>query len=112
MAALTSILLGAAALAGTAATLSKGRQEEKQAANVAADQARTQERLNQEFLAQTKVGEKPAEGPVKLDEVSTAAKAKQKARVAAASGRGSTILTSPLGVLGEASTQRKTLLGA
>lgn len=82
----------------------KNVKEQKNAAKAEGDRMKTEiENLTQSLAS--KAAEEPQE------EVKAEGYAKQKAKSASAGGRRSTILTSPLGIVGEPQTSGKSLLG-
>lgn len=93
-----------AAAVGTAAfgivSSNQARKESRKQSQAA--QAQTSA-LEQSFLAEQENLEKSEAGRKARD--------KQKSRAASATGRRSTLLTSPIGIVGEAEGARKTLLG-
>lgn len=96
--------LAAASLLSTAATVSNAQDQRKSMAK--AQQAQEDARKR----AEAGMAVKEAEG--KALEERDKARTRQKLLTASSQGKSSTILTSPLGVVGNAEGQQKTLLGA
>lgn len=96
----------AGALLGTGLQAYQARRQEKAAEKAQKRQFEEQSRLEQEYRGRLAARDE--------DQTSAAAAARDRQRAAAAgaTGRRSTILTSPLGLPGEPETGRKTLLGA
>lgn len=84
------------------------RRKEKAATN---DLLAEQDRMNNELLNREKELESKLEGQGVLDAARDEARKRQRQRARGAGGRSSTILTSPLGDVGEQSVQRNTILG-
>jgi hypothetical protein len=84
---------------------------QKQAANQSADQGRTAERLQNELISRQDEQVKGAESEAANTTARDEAKRRQRQRSVGATGRRDTILTSPLGLVGQASATGKTLLG-
>ena len=105
--AVSAAIIAVTAIGATAYSASASNSAAKKANSQAQDQARAQQNLEKEFTSATQTQETPA----KQAEVAGEAQKAQKKKAVAASGRRDTILTSPLGLTGEAPGGQKTLLG-
>jgi hypothetical protein len=106
MPALTSILAAtaiAAAAAGTAVQIDAGNKSRQQAKDAADKQANQQAGLEQQA--------KDQQASVDASNAQQMARKKQQAAAAGAQGRADTLLTGPMGAVGQAPTAGKTLLG-
>lgn len=104
----TAIALAAVTTAGaTIYSANESSKAQKQASNDAQDQQNQQNKL----ISDAKATQDAATQNQQSIEARDAARAKQKAQASAAQGRQGTILTSPLGVPGQAPGAAKTILG-
>jgi len=100
-------IIGGAAAAGTAATIMSSNQASESAKKAAAEGNEKQLALEKQLYERQQGVESEA---AKLS-VRDAARKRQAGAAASATGRGDTILTSPLGEAGQVSGTQKTLLG-
>lgn len=107
IAAAAPVIAAGTGVAGTLYGVSQGNAQAKEAKNAASAQAEQTSKLAQEFYGQKATAESEAAAIAERD----SARARQKALAVGAAGRRSTILTNPLGVVGEPSGQKKTALG-
>lgn len=96
-------IIAAAALGATAFGITSAVSSSRRAEKESERQRQQASQLESEFRAEERNRER--------SEAGTQARQRQRTRAAAAQGRRSTILTSPVGVVGEAEGERKTLLG-
>lgn len=106
---ITRAIFGSSALdpvTGTAYDLATNKAG-KEAERIAADQLSQQKKLEQEFQERARNEESNAA----ITAAGKGARERQRKTALANAGRGSTILTSPLGLTGEPDVARKSLLG-
>lgn len=117
MAAVSTIIAASAlavAAAGTGYSIYSAEEAKSKAEREANEQEKRQEKILADQKAQReqiKADEAELQDSLTQEAERDTQKARQRSLAAGAQGRGSTILTSPLGVPGSANTAGKTLLG-